>query len=250
MIGNVWEWVSTLYGSYPYDPHDGRENQSNTADYRVVRSGAWNSGLINLRAANRDLSHPNYAGDHIGFRCVRSIESLGVKKLSPPQAIPPTPIPVVPTCAAHPQGGFAMLYERDAALQQALGCAVGAAVAVGSAVEEFENGRMIWVSQFGEVRIRMVYVLYKSGAYGRFEDHWDQNADPVNPPGGEGAPTRLRQSVGGQSGGAGRCRLGARPGERYKRVDSAFRARRDGLRRSAWSNLHFHQKDRRRYMAR
>jgi formylglycine-generating enzyme required for sulfatase activity len=58
MPGNVWEWVSSLYKPYPYNPNDGREDP-NSPDARVVRSGWRSWGL------------PDTSTDMIGFRCAR-----------------------------------------------------------------------------------------------------------------------------------------------------------------------------------
>ncbi|MBN1312639.1 MAG: formylglycine-generating enzyme family protein [Anaerolineae bacterium] len=76
MSGGVWEWVSSVYKSYPYDPDDGREVDTdiNHVDARVLRGGSWElTDADNLRAANRFSAYADDWGyGVIGFRCVRS----------------------------------------------------------------------------------------------------------------------------------------------------------------------------------
>jgi hypothetical protein len=75
VAGNVWEWCSTKYAAYPYDPNDGRENPPATRNEccRVIRSGAWGTPTTHLRCANRvDTILPNYRHGNIGFRCAKS----------------------------------------------------------------------------------------------------------------------------------------------------------------------------------
>ena len=57
MAGNVWEWTSSLFKPYPYDPTDGRENVNST-DNRVLRGGSWCDDSRDARAACRARNHP------------------------------------------------------------------------------------------------------------------------------------------------------------------------------------------------
>ncbi len=68
MAGNVWEWVSSLKESYPYNASDGRENLS-VGGSRVLRGGSWGYGERFVRTANRDGGDPTGRGNSLGFRC-------------------------------------------------------------------------------------------------------------------------------------------------------------------------------------
>lgn len=101
-----------------------------------------------------------------------------------------SPVPrstvVARVCTTVPQGGFATIYNRDAALKQALGCPVSAAVAINSAVQQFDTGRMVWASQFADAPTKMIYVVYNNNTYQRYTDSWFEGADPEST--GEIAP--------------------------------------------------------------
>ncbi len=71
MAGNVWEWCSSLYKSYPYRGDDGREDLKASGS-RVLRGGAWRYNSYSARAAFRDAVGPSYFGGNVGFRCARS----------------------------------------------------------------------------------------------------------------------------------------------------------------------------------
>lgn len=72
MSGNVWEWVSSIYLSYPYEADDGRESQEDDSGARVVRGGSWYHYEYLLRAAYRGWINPADGTADSGFRCARS----------------------------------------------------------------------------------------------------------------------------------------------------------------------------------
>ncbi len=83
MVGNVSEWTSSLWGNdgnkptygYPYNAHDGREDQS-SRDLRVLRGGGWINGSSDVRAAYRIRSEPSGRVGFLGFRVAVSAPGL------------------------------------------------------------------------------------------------------------------------------------------------------------------------------
>jgi formylglycine-generating enzyme required for sulfatase activity len=72
VAGNLAEWCSTKYASYPYNPNDGREDPPATYNepYRILRGGSWSSTTNFLQCARRSISAPDARGTNFGFRCV------------------------------------------------------------------------------------------------------------------------------------------------------------------------------------
>jgi eukaryotic-like serine/threonine-protein kinase len=69
MAGNVWEWVSSIYKPYPYDPTDGREDPASQED-RVMRGGSWSNfqgGVVHSAVRHSFETTATYWD--IGFRC-------------------------------------------------------------------------------------------------------------------------------------------------------------------------------------
>ncbi len=76
MVGNLWEWTSTIYAPneypYPYQADDGREDSADLTSPRVIRGGSWSNGDVWMRASVRKGKHPSadWYG-YVGFRCAR-----------------------------------------------------------------------------------------------------------------------------------------------------------------------------------
>ncbi len=77
MYGSVYEWVEDCWhDSYTGAPTDGSawlDEDGGRCDHRVVRSGAWLSGLrFTLPGGTRDFSGPDERWDTMGFRVLCS----------------------------------------------------------------------------------------------------------------------------------------------------------------------------------
>lgn len=71
LAGNVWEWCSSLFWSYPYQADDGRENPAAEEEQRVMHGGSWRSRSTSLRCAARQGELPTDSFDVVGFRLAR-----------------------------------------------------------------------------------------------------------------------------------------------------------------------------------
>ena len=73
MCGNVCEWCLDLYNRFAYEIHE-HHNPINTENgsCRVVRGGSWNYGARDIRCADRGLYVPEYRGNDLGFRLIRT----------------------------------------------------------------------------------------------------------------------------------------------------------------------------------
>jgi formylglycine-generating enzyme required for sulfatase activity len=79
MVGNVWQWTSTLWGSnwqeaafvYPYSLSDGREKlDAATAVHRLFRGGSYSEAISQLRCSARAWYAPDHKDRRRGFRVV------------------------------------------------------------------------------------------------------------------------------------------------------------------------------------
>ena len=69
MAGNVWEWTSSVYETYPYDPADGREDPEAEGNlHRVVRGGSFGNLPWRVRCAFRGRDVPSASFWDRGFR--------------------------------------------------------------------------------------------------------------------------------------------------------------------------------------
>jgi eukaryotic-like serine/threonine-protein kinase len=67
IAGNVLQWTSSLYKSYPYNGNDGREDQ-NIRDARVLRGGGPFDVRWAVRSAGRNKNNPDFHFVFVGFR--------------------------------------------------------------------------------------------------------------------------------------------------------------------------------------
>jgi len=67
MSGNVWEWTSSPYQPYPYDPSDDRANLDADALW-VMRGGHYGDAARQVRASARGAADPGARRAFIGFR--------------------------------------------------------------------------------------------------------------------------------------------------------------------------------------
>ena len=73
MAGNAWEWTRSLYGGYPYDSRDGRENlEAGRGVHPVLRGGGFLDRVWYVRCAARGRNLPHYRHRDFGFRLVAS----------------------------------------------------------------------------------------------------------------------------------------------------------------------------------
>jgi len=72
LVGNVWEWCSSLHADYPYRANDGREDLS-AEGWRALRGGSWLDHEWGLRAARRLSGQPDSVCHNTGFRVARQV---------------------------------------------------------------------------------------------------------------------------------------------------------------------------------
>jgi len=70
MLGNVWEWTSDGYDTYPGTVTD--PTGATTGSDRVRRGGSWYGEAISLRAAVRNRGTTDFRDFNLGFRLSRT----------------------------------------------------------------------------------------------------------------------------------------------------------------------------------
>ncbi len=73
MIGNAWEWTSSLFGSGYISPEK-RAEAKDTQRWRVIKGGGWHLKPLHARAADRYGRAPEVKNVGIGFRLALTLE--------------------------------------------------------------------------------------------------------------------------------------------------------------------------------
>ncbi len=77
LVGNVFEWTSSLSRPYPYDPRDGREDLRNTKEGCVLRGGHYGGYSGYVHAAYRFSASPDDGDGNYGFRLALGLNDTG-----------------------------------------------------------------------------------------------------------------------------------------------------------------------------
>ncbi|GAB4544811.1 MAG: hypothetical protein OHK0023_02150 [Anaerolineae bacterium] len=102
MSGNVWEWTSTIYLPYPYDPSQA-EGVGVAGSRRVVRGGSWfSTGDPLVRASARGHEAPDFSALVGGFRCARDFDPK-VAQTPDPNITPSATSTPTPTNTRRPR---------------------------------------------------------------------------------------------------------------------------------------------------
>ena len=72
MIGNVWEWTSSLHQPYPVVPGDGRD-ALDVEGVRVIRGGGYSDPIVELSCGRREPAPEATRRSDLGFRIGRSL---------------------------------------------------------------------------------------------------------------------------------------------------------------------------------
>jgi formylglycine-generating enzyme required for sulfatase activity len=75
MAGNAWEWTADCAApAYGVQPTDGTAYTGGACSSRVLRGGSWGWGVVDLRAAQRNIRlPPTIKGGDAGFRVARDL---------------------------------------------------------------------------------------------------------------------------------------------------------------------------------
>lgn len=73
MSGGVFEWIKGIQFAYPYNPFDGREDDTGESP-RIVRGGSRYDNANLGRVPDRFSVSPYFVADFVGMRCVRQGE--------------------------------------------------------------------------------------------------------------------------------------------------------------------------------
>lgn len=78
LIGNVWEWTSSVFTPYPGFrpwPYEGYSQAWFDGRHRVLRGGSWATRGCALRPSFRNWYHPETRQNFAGIRCARDADT-------------------------------------------------------------------------------------------------------------------------------------------------------------------------------